>query len=94
MVQVLKSVDYKRAATKESTSCLIWGSEFRLIHDSNNGNETALRFISPTDGHEWTIYIQETVLIVADQNQQQGRGLPEPSLEIIHEHTPVVPMAY
>jgi hypothetical protein len=86
MNRILKSIDCKRAAVNESTSRLIWGSEFRLVRDNNS--KVALRFISPTDGHEWTIYIRVTILIVADKIQQRVDGLVEPLLEIINNHMP------
>ncbi len=87
-IRTLKSIDCKQAAVNESTSLLIWGSEFRLVRDNNSKSKVALRFISPTDGHEWTIYNPSNILIVADKIQQQVDGLREPWLEIINNHTP------
>jgi len=87
-IRILKSIDCKRAAVNESTSLLIWGSEFRLVRDNNSKSKVALRFISPTDGHEWTIYIRASILIVADKIQQGVDRLEEPWLEIINNHTP------
>ncbi|CAF1361129.1 unnamed protein product [Adineta steineri] len=86
--RILKSVDCKRTATNESTSSLIWGSEFRLVHDNNSNSKMALRFISPTDGHEWTIYSKSYVLIVAENIQQQIDRLKEPWLEIVNKYMP------
>ncbi len=48
----------------------------------------ALRFISPTDGHEWTIYIKNYILIVAENVQQQVDHLKEPWLEIVNKYMP------
>ena len=84
---ILKSIDCKRAARNASTSNLIWGSEFRLVLDNNKSNKIAIRFISPTDGHEWTIYIRVNILIVADKIQELVDHLEEPNLEIINVHT-------
>lgn len=84
MVRPLKSIDCKRGATNESTSRLIWGSEFRMIRDNNSTSKFALRFISPTDGREWTIYNQLDGLIVADKVQQAADNLKEPTLEIVN----------
>jgi hypothetical protein len=86
--RILKSVDCKRTAANESTSLLIWGSEFRLVGDNNSKSKMALRFISPSDGHEWTIYIQVNFLIVAENIQQQVDGLREPWLEIVDNYKP------
>ena len=81
-MRLLKSIDCKLAATNESTSSLIWGSEFRLVRDNDSKSKLALRFISPTDGHEWAIVIRVTNLIVADEIQQRSDRLVEPILEI------------
>ena len=86
-VRILKSIDCKRAAVNESTSHLIWGSEFRLVRDNNSKSKVALRFISPTDGHEWTIYIRVNILIVAEKTQEREDSLKEPTLEIINNQT-------
>jgi hypothetical protein len=91
---VLKSIDCKQAAVNESTSDLIWGSEFRLVHDTNKSDKVAIRFISPTDGHEWTIYIRVYLLIVADEIQERVDHLEEPQLEIINNHTSYILMTY
>lgn len=88
MIRILKSIDCKRAALNESTSRLIWGSEFRLVRDNNSRSKVVLRFISPTDGYEWTIYIRANILIVAEKIQQLVDGLKEPCLEIVHNYTP------
>jgi len=87
-IRILKSIDCKRAAANESTSRLIWGSEFRLVRDNNSKSKVALRFISSTDGHEWTIYIRVNILIVAENIQQRVDRLEEPWLEIVNNHTP------
>ena len=84
-IRILKSIDCKRAAVNESTSRLIWGSEFRLVRDNNSKNKVALRFISPTDGQEWTIYIRVNLLIVADEIQQVMDRLEEPWLETVNK---------
>ena len=84
-IRLLKSIDCKRAATDESTSALIWGSEFRLVRDNDSKSKLALRFISPTDGHEWTIVIRVTNLIIADKLQGRRDRLVEPILEIVHD---------
>jgi hypothetical protein len=93
-VHVLKSIDCKRAAMNESTSELIWGSEFRLVRNNNRNGKVVLRFISPKDGHEWTIYIRAILLIVADQTQQLVDDLGEPSLEIVDDYTPHILTTY
>jgi hypothetical protein len=87
MIRILKSIDCKRAARNESTSRLIWGSEFRLVRDNNSKSKVALRFVSPTDGYEWTIYIRVDILIVADKIQQRVDHLEEPWLEIVNNYT-------
>ena len=84
-MRLLKSIDCKLAATNESTSSLIWGSEFRLVRDNDSKSKLALRFISPTDGHEWAIVIRVTNLIVADKLQGRRDRLVEPILEIVHD---------
>ena len=94
VIHILKSIDCKRAAINESTSDLIWGSEFRLVHNNKGSDKVAIRFISPTDGHEWTIYIRVNVLIVADNIQQLTEGLEEPSLEIINDYMSNILMTY
>ena len=86
-VRSLNSIDCKQAAVNESTSHLIWGSEFRLVLDDNSRSKVALRFISPTDGHEWTIYIRVNILIVAEKTQERLDRLVEPTLEIINNQT-------
>lgn len=85
-IRLLKSIDCKRAALNESTSRHIWGSEFRLVRDNNSRSKIALRFISPTDGYEWTIYIRVNLLIVADETQQRVDQLKEPWLEIVNNY--------
>lgn len=94
MLQVLKSIDCKRAARNELTSRRIWGSEFRLVRDNNSKSKVALRFISPTDGYEWTIYIRLNVLIVADNIQQRVDNLAEPWLEVVNNYTSYELMTY
>ncbi|CAF1546314.1 unnamed protein product [Adineta ricciae] len=84
--RILKSVDCKQTAANESTSSLIWGSEFRFVSDNNNRSNMALRFISPTDGHEWTIYNKGYMFIVADIIQQRVDDLIEPWLEIVNNY--------
>jgi hypothetical protein len=86
-LRILKLIDCKRAAQNESTSRLIWGSEFRLVRDDNSRSKVALRFISPADGHEWTIYIRVNILIVAEKIQQRVDHLEEPCLEVVNNYT-------
>jgi hypothetical protein len=93
-IQVLKSIDSKRAAANESISRIIWGREFLLVPDNNSNIKVAIRFISPVVGHEWPIYIRVKVLIVADKIQQLTDDLTEPSLELINNRTPYVLMTY
>ena len=78
----------------ESTSDLIWGSEFRLVHTNDQSNKVAIRFISPSDGHEWTIYTRVTNLIVADANQEEIDRLGKPVLEIMDDYTSDILMTY
>ena len=84
--RILKSVDCKRTATNESTSSHIWSSEFRLVPVNNNRSNMSLRFISPTDGHEWTIYTKGFMFLVADIIQQRVDNLIEPWLEIVNNY--------
>lgn len=71
-------------------SYLIWGSEFRLIRDKSNKQKATLEFISPTDGHEYTIYIRGDILIAVEKDDQARKVLDqlrEPTLEIIKNVT-------
>ena len=93
-VHVLKSIDCKLEAKNESTSLIILSSEFRLVRDDNSMSKVALRFISPKDGYEWTIYVRANVLIVAEKIQQQVDGLREPCLEVVNNYTPYELITY
>ena len=93
-VHVLKSIDCKLAAKNESTSLVILSSEFRLVRDDNCMSKVALRFISPTDGYEWTIYVRANILIAAKKIQQQMYGFGEPCLEIVNNYTPYELITY
>lgn len=94
MIRILKSIDCNQGATNESIRRRIWGSEFRLIRDNNSKSNVALRFISPTDGQELSIYLQFDVLIVADKIQQRVDRLKKPWLEIINNKTSDELIAY
>ncbi len=89
-VNILKSIDCDQAATHAPMSYLIWGSEFRLIREKSNNQKATLQFISPTDGHEYTIYIRGDILIVVDKHDEARKVLDqlrEPTLEIIENVT-------
>jgi hypothetical protein len=89
-VNVLKSIACDRAATDAPMNYLIWGSEFRLIREKSNKQKTVLQFISPIDGHEYTIYIRGDILIAVDSNDEARKVLDqlrEPTLEIIENIT-------
>jgi len=89
-VNVLKSIACERTSTGSPTSYLIWSTEFRLVHDRINNEEASLRFISPTDGHEYIIYIRGNILIVVDKDDPARKVLDqlrEPTLEIVKNFT-------
>ncbi|CAF1567131.1 unnamed protein product [Adineta ricciae] len=89
-VNYLKSIACNRAATDAEMSYRIWGSEFRLIRDDSNKKKLVLQFISPVDGHEYTIYIRGDILIAVDSNDEVRKVLDqlrEPTLEIIEDFT-------
>jgi hypothetical protein len=89
-VNVLKSIACDRAVENAPMSYLIWGSEFRLIREKSNNQKDTLQFISPTDGHEYTIYIRGDILIVVDKDDEARKVLDqlrEPTLEIIENVT-------
>ena len=87
IIPILKSVDCERIVMNDSTASFIWGNEFRLVHSNRTNSNTAIRFIAPEDGHEWTIYIRVNLLIVGHQNQETVDELEEPWMEVIHVHT-------
>lgn len=89
-VNVLRSIACDQALSDAPLSYLIWGSEFRLIRERSNNQKATLQFISPTDGHAYTIYIRGDILLVVDKDDEARKVLDqlrEPTLEIIENFT-------